>query len=181
MISIAIATWRAAVIGRWTARIVGTLVVLFFFAFAIGEGPPSVSRMTAQERLFGLGVVTMLVGLVVAWFREGWGGAVSVAGWRFLALTARRGPWNIPFLLPAAIGLVHLFCWLRFRGPAPPVTPMDPAVRARPRPLFPILGVALAGLVWHATLTTVSRRALSLPGAPKPVGLDLRPSAHGVK
>lgn len=189
MISIAMVTWRAAVIGRWTARIAGTLIVLFFLAFLLGEGPPSVSRMTAHERMFGLGVFVMLVGLVLAWFREGWGGAASVAGWGFLALIARRGPWNLPFLLPAVIGAVHILCWWRLSGPAPPLRPMNPAMQAGLRIVFPVLWVALAGFVvlaaneafgmpplmtpafhpspdmvgtWHATLTTVSRQ--HLPG-----------------
>jgi len=34
-------TWQAAVAGRWTARILGTLMVLFLLAFVFGEGLPS--------------------------------------------------------------------------------------------------------------------------------------------
>ena len=34
-------TWQAAVLGRWTARILGTLAVLFFLALVFGEGPPN--------------------------------------------------------------------------------------------------------------------------------------------
>jgi hypothetical protein len=37
--------WRAAVIGRWTARIAGTLMALFFLAFFVGEAFPPIFRL----------------------------------------------------------------------------------------------------------------------------------------
>lgn len=45
MAILAIATWHAAVIGRWTARILGTLVVLLFLALLFGQGPNSASSL----------------------------------------------------------------------------------------------------------------------------------------
>ena len=43
--------WRAAVIGRWTARIAGTLMALFFLAFFVGEGFPNIFRLPWRESL----------------------------------------------------------------------------------------------------------------------------------
>ena len=44
-------TWRAAVVGRWTALILGTLMVLLFLAFFFGEGPPNFFHLTTSERV----------------------------------------------------------------------------------------------------------------------------------
>src|ERR1039457_5313504 len=101
-------TWQAAVAGRWTARILGTLMVLFLLAFVFGEGPPPFARMTVRELCYALGVGGLFLGLIIAWFWEGWGGLLSVLGWGFLAVLARRPAWDLPFSIPAAIGLLHL-------------------------------------------------------------------------
>ncbi len=180
-------TWQAAVAGRWTARILGTLMVLFLLAFVFGEGPPPLTRMTGRELGYALGVGGLFLGLIIAWFWEGWGGLLSVLGWGFLAVVAKRPPWDLPFSIPAAIGLLHLVCWWGLRGPAPPAAPMNSAATARLRMLFAFLWVSLAAFIllcaneifgqpplmtrtgrppatmvgsWHANLTTVSRQAL---------------------
>jgi hypothetical protein len=124
-------TWRAAVAGRWAARIFGTLLVLFLLAFVFGEGPPSLARMTTQERLYGLGLCALYLGLAVAWFREGWGGLLSVLGWVFLAAIARHAPLELPFSIPAGIGLFHLLCWWKLRYPGPPAMPVNPKMAIR--------------------------------------------------
>jgi hypothetical protein len=94
-------------------------MVLFLLAFVFGEGPPPLARMTVREQLYWLGVVSLFLGLIVAWFREGWGGLLSVLGWGFLAVLAGKPVWNLLFSIPAAIGVLHLLCWWRLRGPAP--------------------------------------------------------------
>ena len=118
-------TWQAALAGRWTARILGSLMVLFVLTFVFGEGPPPLLRMTVREQLYALGMGTLFLGLVVAWFREGWGGVLSVVGWAFLAVLAGRPAWDLPFSIPAATGLLHLLCWWRLRGPIPPLVPVQ--------------------------------------------------------
>jgi hypothetical protein len=180
MISFARFTWKAAAAGRWTARIMGTLMVLFVAAFVIGEGIP-LRGMTAREQLYGLGVGCLYLGLIVAWFREGWGGLLSVCGWGMLAVLARRSPWDLPFSIPTGLGLVHLLCWWRLRGPAPPaaagvVSSRVWAVLAAPFAIFlllcgnevfgepPLMAAArmpanIAG-TWSADLTMVSRQTL---------------------
>ncbi len=180
-------TWQAAATGRWIARIAGTLMVLFLLAFVFGEGPPPFGRMTTRENLLALGMGSLFLGLVVAWFREGWGGLLSVLGWGFFGLVEKKPMWDWPLSIPAALGLLHLVCWWRLRGPAPPIEPMSPAARARRRmlyaavlavltvfvllcanemfgqpPLMAAAGSPPAGLVgtWTADLTTVSRQPL---------------------
>ena len=103
MAALAVASWRVAVMGRWTARILGTLMVLLFLALLVGEGMPAVSQLTASEKLSFLGMAGLTVGLLLAWKWEGLGGMVSVAG----------------FALLVAIGREHLRMWA-FRLPALP-------------------------------------------------------------
>jgi hypothetical protein len=105
----------AAVVGRWVARIVGTLMVLVILTLLVGEGPPPLARMTARERLYALGLGVLYLGLIVAWFREGWGGLLSVLGWLFLAVLDKP-PWHLPFTIPAAAGVLHVLCWWKLRG-----------------------------------------------------------------
>jgi len=108
---------RAAVIGRWTARIAGTLMALFFLAFFVGEGFPNIFRLHWRESLSVLALSAAVVGLLLAWIWEGLGGAVALAGMVLcMLLTGTRG---IGFLLvPAAIGLLHVVCWWRLRSAA---------------------------------------------------------------
>lgn len=115
----AIGSWRAALAGRWAARILGTLVFLLYLAFIFGEGLPLSSHLTAREKLQFLGVAGLILGLPLAWKWEGAGGLLSLAGFALLAILSRGyvGLW--PFRFPAAIGLLHVLCWERLRVAAP--------------------------------------------------------------
>src|ERR1017187_7890361 len=104
------AAWRAAVIGRWMARIAGTLMALFFLAFFVGEGIPNIFRLPWRQSLSVLLMSAMLAGLLLAWKWEGLGGAVALAAVALMPLIGMRG---IGFLVPAAIGLLHVVCWWR--------------------------------------------------------------------
>jgi hypothetical protein len=107
--------WRAAVIGRWTARIAGTLMALFFLAFFVGEGFPNIFRLHWRESLSVLALSAVVVGLLLAWIWEGLGGAVALAGTvLFMLLTGTRGIGLL--LVPAAIGLLHVVCWWSLRS-----------------------------------------------------------------
>ena len=46
-------TWRGAVMSRWVGRIAGTLLSLFFLAFMIGQGLPSIFRLVGSSRSRG--------------------------------------------------------------------------------------------------------------------------------
>jgi hypothetical protein len=129
-------TWQAAAAGRWIARIGGALMVLFLLAFVFGEGPPRFGKMTTRENLLALGMGSLFLGLIVAWFREGWGGLLSVLGWGFFGLVEKRPMWDWPLSIPAAMGLLHLVCWWRLRGPAPPAEPVSPAARVHRKMLY---------------------------------------------
>ena len=112
-------TWRAAVIGRWTALIFGTLMVLFFLAFFFGEGPPHLSALSGADKLQFAALGVLLLGLIVAWKWEGAGGLLAVAGFvAFLAINSSHLKLSL-FDIPGAIAVIHIACWWRLRARAP--------------------------------------------------------------
>jgi hypothetical protein len=105
---------QAAVIARWTARVAGTLMALFFLAFFVGEGFPNIFRLPWRESLSVLTISAVVAGLLLAWKWEGLGGAVTLAAIVLMPLIGMRGTGL--FLFPAAIGLLHMVCWWRLRS-----------------------------------------------------------------
>jgi hypothetical protein len=113
------ATWRAAVIGRWTALIFGTLMVLFFLAFFFGEGPPHLSALTGADKLQFAALGVLLLGLIVAWKWEGAGGLLAFAGFvAFVTINSSHLKLSL-FDIPGAIALLHIACWWRLRASPP--------------------------------------------------------------
>jgi hypothetical protein len=115
-------SWRAAVIGRWVARVAGTLFALLFLAFFVGEGPPPVWRLTFRENLLFAGMTAICIGLLLAWKWHALGPAVTLAGFLVMQIDPRAGR-NILMLLPAATAALHLLCRLRIRR-GPPAGPV---------------------------------------------------------
>ncbi len=109
---------------RWFARILGSLILLFVLFMAIGEGffmeppPGSSGKLNKSDIPLMTGMIVMLVGIGVAWFREGIGGLLMIGGFfPFLVdeLRSEKG-FNAWFLVIfPLIGLLHLFCWWQSR------------------------------------------------------------------
>lgn len=164
-------TWHTALAGRWTARILGSLMVLFILAFVFGEGPPPLLRMTAREQLYAVGMACLFLGLVVAWFREGWGGLLSLLGWALLALLAKKPAWDLPFSIPMAIGLLHLLCWWRLRGPIPTPAPVDLTAMPLVRSMVLVLSIALVVFILLCANEIFGQPPLMTPAGPPPPGM----------
>jgi hypothetical protein len=113
------ATWRAAVVGRWIARIAGTLMALFFLAFLVGEGPPPVFRLSWRESLEFAGMAGLVFGMLAAWKWERVGGLVTLAGFGVLCAMNRRFFASSILLIPAMVGVVHVLCGWRIASGAP--------------------------------------------------------------
>jgi hypothetical protein len=113
------ATWRAASIGRWMALLAGTLMVLLFLVFLVGEGPPRLSALTATEKLQFLAMSALFFGLLAAWKWEGAGGLLALAGFAALVAIGTNHMKLWAFDIPAAIAVIHLACWWRLRAGAP--------------------------------------------------------------
>lgn len=114
MLALNKATWRAAVAGRWTARIVGTLIALVLLTLlglmgfmALLEGPFAV-----------LGIPALLLGPLLAWKWERSGGLAMLAG-VVLSMGMTWGlltAWELSVL--AAVGVLHFLCgWRIASGP----------------------------------------------------------------
>lgn len=106
-------------ITRWTARIwsVPSIVALLLPYFM--EGLYWLQADSAREVVGHLCFLAILVGLILAWFREGLGGALTVAGFTIFYMTwwATGGFPNGPFLaLIAAPGFLFLLYWLLSRN-----------------------------------------------------------------
>jgi hypothetical protein len=55
---------RTLTAAKWTARVLGILILLTVAAFALGEGVPNPMHCSLREDLLSLSVLTMLVGIV---------------------------------------------------------------------------------------------------------------------
>lgn len=100
---------------RWVARIVGSLLVMMVLAFMIGEGLPNPLVMSSIELATSLAFLIMIVGLLLAWRREGLGGALTVGGflafWALHIASSHRFGLGGPFPAFPVAGFLHLFCW----------------------------------------------------------------------
>ena len=96
---------------RWTARILGTLVLAFVVVLAIGEGVPNPLRFSLREQLLSLSLTLMLLGLGVAWKWEGVGGALVLGGFACFALVNHGIKMNAATAPLLISGLFYLLCW----------------------------------------------------------------------
>jgi hypothetical protein len=105
---------------RWSARVLSILAVGIVLMFAFGEGL-NLAHFTGRELLlfvfFPLGVC---VGMVVAWWREGLGGGITVASLAAFYLVHRllssSFPRGFAFAAFAVPGFLFLLCWLWTRS-----------------------------------------------------------------
>jgi len=98
---------------RWFARILGAL---------LGPPPEVASKISDRDMPLMIGMIIMLVGIIVAWFREGIGGLLIVGGFIFFVVVElitgnKFDAWF--FLVFPALGLLHLFCWWQSRKLSP--------------------------------------------------------------
>jgi len=101
---------------RWLARIIGSLLVLLLITFAIGEGFPNPFTLTLIEFLLFVAVIIMMVGQIVAWNHEGFGGLLQIIGFLFFVVVEGDIFVGPIFPLFFVTGLMYLFCWWRSRN-----------------------------------------------------------------
>lgn len=100
---------------RWIARVwsipsIGVLLLPYFM-----EGLYWLQAASPREVVGHVCFFALLVGLILAWFREGLGGALTAAGFTIFYVTwwATGDSPHGPFLvLIAAPGFLFLLCWL---------------------------------------------------------------------
>lgn len=103
---------------RWTARTTSLPLLVLLVLLTMGDGVPNPVTASSRERLFLVVVLMLLVGLVLAWKREGVGSLLILGG---LVLFAASGE---VFLLKIVVapwlvtGLCYLVCWAGARNRA---------------------------------------------------------------
>jgi len=96
---------------RWTARVLGTLLILLFLVFLIGEGAPKPSMLTIYEKLMFAALGAMLLGLIVAWRWAVIGGLLALSGYLLCGLLAGPRLLISPFVAGGVAGCLHLLAW----------------------------------------------------------------------
>lgn len=66
---------------RWTARIIGTLLVLMIVIIAIGEGMPNPLTQPMLVQIGFLALALIVIGILAGWRWELAGGIISLVGW----------------------------------------------------------------------------------------------------
>ena len=108
---------------RWTARVFGLMVFLFFAMFFIGERPQRAPAMVqagkayAGERVEHVGLSLMILGLVIGWQWEGLAAIGIVVGAMAFHIVEWKGFMGL-LDLPLVAGLCFGVCWwLELRWP----------------------------------------------------------------
>ncbi|MBZ5590279.1 MAG: hypothetical protein LAO05_17130 [Acidobacteriia bacterium] len=131
---------RMVLVIRWTARALGALVLLVFLAILVGQGPPKLSALTTREAIGLLAGGIGLAGLIAAWWWEGIGGALALAGFLLRSIVTRKvfSPWVL-WVFPVTGALFLLLWWIRRKG-----ADTGPKALARRHPLTGRLAGRLA-------------------------------------
>ncbi len=94
---------------RWTARILGTLLVVLIFAIAVGEGMPNPFTQPLDVRIGFLALALTVAGILAGWRWEFSGGILSLGGWLLFIVSVvslKRLNWFL--LLLALPGILYL-------------------------------------------------------------------------
>ena len=105
---------------RGFARVIGSVVVAFFLLTGIGSAFGDSDPWTAESTVIAVLFTTLTVGVVVAWWREGIGGAIVTIGAITLGIFAyfSAGHNKIYAMLMMGVplmvsGILFLICWRR--------------------------------------------------------------------
>ncbi len=103
---------------RWTARILGTLMLLGMALIFIGEGMPYIPAQPAGVRVEFVGFFLIALGMAIGWKWEGWATLLIVAGEAEFHVVEGKlvlpGALNLPWIVAALYGV----CWCLERFPA---------------------------------------------------------------
>jgi hypothetical protein len=116
---------RLAALCRWTARIVGTFLVLIMVTIAVGQGLPNPFTQPVPVQLGFLGLALIMAGILGGWRWDLAPAIVSLAGWclfLFVAVKSPRGPnsFIIALALPAVLLLASAHLNSRSQRQSPP-------------------------------------------------------------
>jgi len=100
---------------RWTARVFGTLLLIFFGVFFLAEGLPAIAAQPEGVQLNFVALGLMLAGFAVGWKREGKAALLIASGWTLWHISEGRISWNF-FQTPLPVAGLYAFCWWATHG-----------------------------------------------------------------
>ncbi len=98
---------------RWTARILGVLLIGVVALFMIGEGPPKPSELTLKETWAFVFWFLEMAGFLIAWKWELQGASLTAAG--YVAFSWISGDFWMPPIFPlfALVPILFFYCYWR--------------------------------------------------------------------
>ena len=123
---------RIAIFFRWTARLLGLLVIVVLIRNVAGAGIPTLSELTTDQQLLYLAIGIMLIGVVGAWKAEGVGGLIILFGSGVHWFLEGQLPQGYLAVVPL-VGCLHLIAWLLDHQPAPSGPRMKQLGKAKAR------------------------------------------------
>ncbi len=100
---------------RWTARVFGTLLLVFYGIFVLAEGLPPIATQPEGVQLNFVALGLMLAGFAVGWKREGTAALLIASGWTLWQISENAIRWNL-FQTPLPVALLYGFYWWATRG-----------------------------------------------------------------
>jgi hypothetical protein len=70
-----------AIVCRWAARIIGTLLAILIVVIGIGEGMPNPFTQPPAVQIGFLALAMIMIGILAGWRWELAGGVILLAGW----------------------------------------------------------------------------------------------------
>ena len=106
---------------RWIARILGGLVATLILVYTVGGIPHIIEHLNPRQYINPITLFLSALGLIIAWRREGLGGAISVI---FILINLVAGRWLLSLQDPPYIqlfifaipGILFLYCWWQSRN-----------------------------------------------------------------
>lgn len=103
---------------RWTARILGTLMLAAFVAMALLDGMQPVPALRGRELLASAAWGSALLGFLLGWKFEGAAALLISLGWAFFPLCSGMQP--RPYLSPlpfyVVVAALYAYCWWATHG-----------------------------------------------------------------
>ena len=95
---------------RWTARILGALLVLMILVIAIGEGMPNPFTQPMAVQVGFLALSLIMIGILGGWRWELAGGTLSLFGWSLFVVAVMHPPRGLNWFVGALAlpGLLYL-------------------------------------------------------------------------
>jgi RNA polymerase sigma-70 factor (ECF subfamily) len=106
---------RWIIASRWTARVLGTVLLLFYGVFVVAEGLPPIALQPEGVQLNFIALALLLLGFIVGWKREGAAALLIASGWTVWQISESRMEWNL-FQTPLPVAALYAACWWATHG-----------------------------------------------------------------